>query len=503
MIEMKSKVVVIGLDGTCMDIIKPWLKYLPNLNRIISNGASGSLKSTLPPFSPVAWMSFLTGKNPGKHSIYGFDVKEKGRNTRSVVNSGHRRTEGIWDILERHGKKSIIMNFTPTYPPFRINGVLVSGMLSPDNSVFTYPPEITHTLRKMGYRIFLKERDQHRVSDYYILLEKRCEAARYLMKNQEWDFFALVFNAIEIAHHILWGKPGELLKVYKTLDSKIGELLKSIPEGTTILFLSDHGNEGLDGIFYVNNLLMEMGLLKLKQSGYLGKILSRIGLHRDRIVGITNRLGIKEKVRKIIPRTVEEGFAYSSKPGLLHIDWRKTKAYYTTEGKIYLNVKGRDPEGIITGSEYGLIRDMIIEKLKTLKNPKTGKGIIQEIYRKEEIYSGPYLENAPDIVFWTKGYVPGLWNLKVKLFGKPETQFSKHDLHGMFCIHGPGIKKGTQKANITDLAPTILQIMGLPIPQDMDGRVLDVFKAKKKPEMESTKMELKGRIRELKTLGRI
>jgi len=497
----KRKALIIALDGETVDSIKRWDNYkdLPRISRIFRNNLIGKSKSVIPPLSPCAWTSILTGKNPGKHGIYGYDVRKEGEYISNfAVNSGLIRTDGIWDIMEAYGKKSIIMNFHPTYPPFKtINGIMISGLTTPPGvSDFVQPAGLMELLKRTGYRIFpknLKDKDE-----YIETIRKRGETARLLMKGHEWDLFAVLFTCLESAYDIFWNDNDAMSEIARATDEEVEKIIETAEKDktsdTSIFVVSDHGVERQKNTVLINNILMNMGMMTLKKGSKKSRMLSRVGLTRDRAVKLSEKLGIKRILKKRISLRAQGALSYSSKPVMSHVDWSKTKAFSTASGKIFVNLRGREPEGIVEPEEKEEVIRQIEERLLNITDPESGQRIRGEIYLGKDTYSGSEAGNGPDMVFWPSNYAPETWNLKHNQIGPP-IGLSKHSLYGIFMAYNENNIKPTTISgiNITDILPTVLYSMGIPVPGDIDGKVLDIFRdgIEKEKERSGTEKQIK------------
>jgi predicted AlkP superfamily phosphohydrolase/phosphomutase len=550
--KTRNRVIVIGLDGATLDLIYPGVKEgkLPTFEKIMKNGAHGKLRTIIPPHSGPAWSSFMTGKNPGKHNVFDFMRQKKGTYNLEPVSSNEIRADTIWDILSKNDKKVVVVNVPVTYPPKKVNGIMVTGMLTPPNAKqFTYPDEFREELKTAveNYIIFPQEVFSKENVDTYRkclhdTIEKREKLLFHLIKNKEWDFFMFVFMETDIIQHGMFStldekhpqydkdfaekNKAQILNVYQKMDKILKNILdyidKNINENTYLIIMSDHGAGPLYNFFNVNNFLVDEGLIKFKKNvstklklfmfktGFTVKILYKLFL-RLRIGYLRHKLG----QRGTVYQTLRKLFL-----SLDNIDWENTKAYCRGSfGQININLKNRESQGIIPpGVEYEQLRDEIIGLLKDVKNPYTGEKIIGEIYKKEELYSGDYLKKSPDIIFLPKVLttIPfahfefGSNNILERAYGTT----GSHRMDGVVFIYGDGIKKSKEikGAKLIDLAPTILSMLNSPIPTDMDGQILkELFEenselAKRYTQYHSIDPEkntLKQRIIGLKRSGKI
>ncbi len=457
------RVFLLGLDGATFDLIDPWIKEakLPNFARIVEEGVKGELISVTPPTSPGAWTSIATGKNPGKHGLFDWRVRRENSYDLIPVSAANRHGQTLWDILSENNLKVGLLNVPMTYPPEMINGFMVSGLDTPsEQEVFTYPPDLYHELLANcgGYVIDTRYKArggrEEWLAEIEAMVRAREGALRYLMKKYPCDFLMAVFLFPDRLQHRLWhcvdpSHPayspamaekygGVLLEFYQMADRLLGELFEQMDENTTLFIVSDHGFGPVHKLIFVNKFLENLGLLEIKRDASPPKI-----------------------------------------------DWPHTRAYaFGYHGSIYLNLRGREPEGVVRpGQEYEELREQIIEALKSFVDPETGKPIVGTIYKREQVYFGPYVNRAPDVLFQPAEDTPyrvfdgfnyiGAPDLPL-IVANPAPGTGGHRLNGIFLAWGKHIRPGQAltEASVVDVAPTILYLMGQPIPDDMDGRVL-------------------------------
>lgn len=503
-----EKVFVLGLDGASPGVIDTLISKgkLPAFRRLKEEGTAGKLRTTIPPITGSAWSSFMTGKNPGKHGIFDFIHRKEGTYQLAPINAKLREGRPFWSWAGDAGKKVCLFNVPVTYPPERVNGMMVTGMLTPSNKTdYTFPPSLAKELDRVtqGYRIHITEsyskgREERFLKHLEEMTEMRKKAMEYLFGLEDWDIFIAIFEGTDTIQHELWHcsdrthfrhDPSQekyldaIPDYYGRMDGILSEVMERwIGPEWNLIVMSDHGAGPLNKLLYVNNLLMRKGFLRLKK-GVLPSV--RNLLFRQGVVPMTFyhfllKIGLgrlKKKARFGQSESLLKPFFLSFED----VDWSRTRAYSigSTAGQIYINLKGREPGGIVQpGTEYEEVREAIIQELKGLKEEDTNKAVVKEIYRKEELYTGPHLKEAPDIVFLPR-------DLKIAAFGEYEFASHRvldpsrgvsgsHRMDGLLMMKGKRIRRGAgiEGAEIIDLAPSILHFLDLPVPKEMDGKVL-------------------------------
>jgi len=507
-----TRVLVIGLDGVPLDLIRYWAQEgkLPVLKSIMDGGVVGPLRSTIPPTSGPAWSSFATGKNPGKTGIYDFLYRRNGSYVFSP-NDAHRRDgKSIWNILSDEKKRVGVLNVPMSYPVEPVKGFIISGWMTPYRARdFVYPPHLLTELEANAgsYCIYPTETFSERRRQTYFeacnqLLDMRTRAALYLMQREPWDFFMVVFFDTDRILHQVWhyldrkhswrssdgatDKSEPVWRYFQRLDRSIGQLVQEAGDDTLVMIMSDHGMGPAHHMIVLNNWLLGIGLLQLKTNPLT------ILKHRSFKSGFTLSNVHKTVDRLGLARHAEYKALYSADAILktlflsFHdVDWSRSKAYSfgRSVGPIYVNVKGREPHGSVNpGPEYERVRHEIAALARELTDPRTGRKLVGRVLYREEIYSGPYLDQAPDLILLPRAETDkffGLADFGSKQMVQEMYRYSgMHRDHGLLMMAGPQIERGTRLdgASIVDLTPTILYAMGVPIPQDMDGRPLvEVF----------------------------
>lgn len=437
-----KRVVVLGFDGTPYSFMKRMKgeNRLPNLAKLFDEGTFMRMDSIHPYVSCVAWSSVMTGKNPGKHGIFGFVDCKPGSYDIFIPNSRNLRSKMLWEVLSDHGKRVVSIGVPVTYPPRKVNGCLVSGFLAPAIEKGTYPPDLGRILKEKGYIIDIDAQKARTdldglFPDLMRTLDRRVENAMSLFDQEPWDFFLVHFMETDRLHHFAWEhmeredeKYAPLFyRFYERLDEHVGSFLEKIDDDVALVILSDHGFCSIKKEIYIN--------YRLEETGYL-----------------TYRAGEK----KSMP----------------NIDWSRTRVFCMDPGRIYLNVRGRQPEGIVSrGSEYDDLRTKIAEELASLVEPESGDPVVRNVFTNQELFTGAEAENGPDLV------IDSHWGYDVKGFHGRDGLTGKGPINGMHTfedamlfIRHEDIK--TEQRSVIDVMPTVLGLMKLPAPADVDGRDL-------------------------------
>lgn len=507
------RVLVIGLDGATLDLVEPWAAAgkLPVLAALMQRGAWARLRSVLPVLSPSAWASFLTGVNPGRHGIYDFIRRAPGGYGLRLTHLGHNRAQTAWRILNAQGRKTIVLNVPTTYPPEPLDGIMASGLGTPAFKPFTYPEAMGAELERHGYRVdcdlaYQPGREEAFLRGQMEHTRRQADAALWLMRAQPWDLFCYVIRGTDEIPHFYWkymdathpahdareAAPWRdaVLEYYQLCDRLAGEMLETAGPDTTVFVVSDHGMGPLYRDVFLNEWLRQQGYL-VTQSRRPGRKawLARLGITRQRGAAVLRALGLRrlesalkerlgERLEAMVPRDVVRDLGEA-------VDWTRTRAYsFGYHGQIYLNVRGREPQGIVaSGEEYESLRREIIDKLAGLVDPADGGRVATEVYTAEQLYAGPALCEAPDIVVMMRdlsyitrhGYEFG--EAPDEVFSPPhQWQSASHRLNGLWIAAGPGIAglgREQAAASIMDVLPTLLHVMNLEVPDGLDGRIAE------------------------------
>ncbi len=501
------RVLIIGLDGVTWNLIGPWVEAgeLPHLRALVDRGASGPLTTTVPPVSASAWASFATGTNPGKHGIVDFTAPAPD-GYGIVVNSAARRSgTPFWELAGARGRRVVVMGVPGTYPPRPVAGCLVSSFMTPGpDSVYTYPPELKDELERTVGPFPLAPDERHRggpvpefLADMTTCLDRRAATARYLLDREDWSLGIAVFASTDMLQHELWHlfdathprhdpvtaekyRPA-VLRYFQRVDEHIGELVTQAGPDAAVIIMSDHGFGPFHSFLHLNNWLRSLGLLQLK-GGALTAIKSAafgLGFTPLNVLKALSRIGLGG-LRGQVKGGKKGGLLRRLFLSFADVDWSRTQAFAVGNfGQVYINVAGRRAQGIVRpGAEYEAVRARIAGAALALRDPQTGDPMVLRVYRREEIYAGPRAGELPDLVLHTdrRKYVSfghadfGSNRLVEPSFG----QTGHHMMDGVVALAGPGVRSGIrlENAGILDVAPTVLHLLGIPVPGTMDGHVL-------------------------------
>ncbi len=454
------KICVLGLDCAAPEVIFAD-ERLTHIRRLMEAGVYGRLESVVPPITVPAWMCLASSQDPGSLGVYGFRNRvDYTYDKLGVATSASIKAFAIWDQLAREGRKSVLVGVPPNYPPRRINGVSVGCFLTPDpaRDEFTSPPALKRQIMELvgAYPVDVKnfrtDRKDWLRDEIFAMSRKQWEVVRWLMQNQEWDYFHFVDIGLDRIHHGFWnyfdkqhvqyepGNPYENVvpDYYLWLDEQIGSVLELLDRDTMVLVVSDHGAQRLDGGFAVNQWLIQQGLLVLDQ----------------------------------LPSAITPF-------DQLKVNWAKTKVW--SEGgyyaRVFLNVQGREPQGVIPASEYESFRDEMKAKFEALTDGQ-GRPLNSLVFKPDQLYQ--HVRNvAPDLIVHFGGL---LWR-SIGSVGHPGVHVQENDTgpdacnhaqYGMFILAAPNCPLGGEYegARLLDMAPTLLDLAGYDIPDSMQGRSL-------------------------------
>ncbi|MEJ2733454.1 MAG: alkaline phosphatase family protein [Anaerolineae bacterium] len=440
--EKPQRVVFIGLDGTPYTFMQRLIQEgrAPNAARIAEQGSLLRMDSIWPWVSSVAWSSMMTGVNPAKHNIFGFIDRDPATYKQFIPTSRHMKAQTLWEVLGDAGKRVIVVNVPVTYPPRQVNGILVGGFLSPSLDKAVFPPSFVPTLNSLGYIVDAdpwkaRESKDLALQEINAALDGRIRTLFHLVEKEEWDYLHVHVMETDRLHHFLWQQMEEgdptyapaFYDFYRRIDDMLGRLAAKLDEHTTLMWMADHGFCTIKKEVYVNRWLMDNGWLKLRN------------VPPDR----------KKGLDEIDPSSV----AYSLDPG-----------------RVVIRVRGREKEGSVApGAEYQALRDKIATAALALRDPDSGDPIFQAVFPREDLYHGPYLEQAADLILAPHdGYDPKGSLYKETLTYKGDELVGMHTYDdAMLYVGGRTIPPA--RFSVLNVMPTILDLMQVPHPPGLDG----------------------------------
>jgi len=487
--------VIFGVDGLTFRILDPLIERgdLPNFRKLRERGCEATLESRYPPLTPAAWTSLSTGLKPAKHGVYDFWEYEqqhtKGESRVAHVQTRRKGGKAIWNILSEYGKQVLVINVPSTYPPEPVNGIMLSGYMTPGSEVdFTYPLAFKEELYRAvpGYKIDLdhddmfsiklRGKDGPLIDSTLRMTEERIKLTMYLMQEKPWDFCYVVFVGADRLQHPLWDEimalDSRVIEYYRLIDHGLGLILEQLEADDTLFVVSDHGFQGAKRFFDINEYLYSKGLLKLANSEERDK--ARRFTDLKHTLEKYRLLALVRKVKKALKKTgvVTEANVDVYKPVLTDVDWQQTRAYVPS----FSGFGGGYADIFLTDD---LDAERIVElcaDLKQLVDPLTGKPLVEAIYTTEAFGSGPYAPAEPHLLVLAKDGFTFRMNFGNRhLWGTASETRGTHQKDGILFAYGGGIKQGyhAPNAEIYDLVPTVLRSLDLPSPCAFDGRVLD------------------------------
>lgn len=500
-----SKLILIGLDGATFDVIVPHVRkgLLPTFGRIMNEGANGTLLSTVPFNTLPAWTSIFTGVNPGKHGIADFMIRKD--NSVVVPAAGDRMVDSLWRILDRNGVKQIIVNEPVTYPPEKINGVMVSGFLIPRNSRdYAHPSSVLDEIEKHcgnyipelepGFEKSIAKDPQNGIRIIDDFAKSTFRASEYLARNYEWDLLAVIFTSTDRLQHFYFNDQSVLLHHYQLIDGMISRLME-LDKEANLMLVSDHGFGALKKCFYANTWLEAEGRLQRRSDG-LSNFAARHGFSYPSVRHHLERMKVYGLARKVVPMRIKQSLPESGGDSGV-ADYSESSAFCPGTGNgIFLAERGlKDQEGII-----GKLKEFSVGQ----------GGPLQEVSGQSGKIWGSYASRGPDILLIpAPGYE--ISSHLVDQFLAPPNQFGDtrtgtHRPEGVFMAIGPKIARTSisRPLHVWDVTPTILELLGLPRFTYMDGDPIEEIFREGEIRAEGARVQvsqreiLRQRIREFK-----
>ena len=524
--KSSPKIVVIGLDGATFDIIDPLIQAgrLPHLKSLLQSGTRAVLNSTTPPITGCAWVTMMTGISPGGHGIYGFTNpvlntfgEYVGLNIGANVCTGRTFSETMAKACDT----KVASLFVPmTYPVWAIKGLMVAGRPAPDKgNGFVHPKELYSEYRDCNFQtdyFTLIQTDLDKFAGLSLeMMKRRGEKISGLVASKDYGSVFAVFAGTDVAQHPFWkyfdpesNIPAAKREQYKDIipahyvafDEQLGNILEAADPDTSIFVLSDHGAGPSPQLcFNTNYWLKHNGFLHQKKQSLLEAAISCMTRLMKKYLVTQQLIAIRNKL---------PGFLLSSAKKVAHgfgnIDFSRTYAFrtfmdYPNEG-IVINVRGRQIDGIVAPKDRTKIVKDIIEKITDAVDPDTGKKLVIRAQPREEVYSGEFVEKAPDIILTLDWSYMGNGDVSALCSSAPSERPSffsgNHRYNGIFVAKGPNIRNNAvldETLNMQDIAPTVLAAAGISPPSYMDGVVAeDIFESAEIPQQDLIKATEKG-----------
>jgi len=474
---------VIGWDGATPELVEPWMDdgTLPNLARLRARGGYAPLRSVLPPLSPAAWTSAVTGLNPGRHGIWDFGHITPGTYRVEATDARHRQGAALWEIAAAAGLKTAVLNVPMTHPSGALpNGVFVPGMGASTLRGTTQPRELAERLLRAvpDYLVDCNAYEHAEPAEFQAQLlqmtRARGQAAEFLLREEKPDVLFAVFTATDRVQHAFWRQSSlpwtdgrrlawrfssAIKDVYQLLDEILGRLIELAGDDAAVMVVSDHGFGELEGDLYLNGVLEQMGLLAVQRDHW------------------------SSKLRSVLPRSLQGllgGGSERAAADFGDIVWSETRAFSRgLLGNVWLNLRGRQPQGQVEpGPEAEAILRQISERLLELREPDGERlPLVSAVFRGADLYWGPLAGLAPDLVVVPRDY---RWMTRSgREIGPPGVittepavrHTGNHRMNGVLVAAGPGVHESVQPEllRIVDLTPTALALLGIEVPRSMDG----------------------------------
>jgi predicted AlkP superfamily phosphohydrolase/phosphomutase len=478
--------VVLGLDGGCFELIQPWINdgALPTFSRLTEDSVVTDMQSCLPPVTCPNWQCYATGTNPGKLGVFWWEAVD--RDERTIENrSASSDFDGThyWRFIDG---ETAVVNLPTSYPPSEVDGIHVAGGPGAEQTGYTYPESLEAELEeRYEYAIHPEKMsllsaddpDNECVPEIYDLIDMRFDILEDKLKSSQYDFIHVTVFYLNVLQHFYWDMD-VVKRAWEQIDERVDRLL-SMDELENFFVMSDHGANEIESTFRVNTWLEQQGYLKTESS--ISDHLHQAGITQERIRPFLAKMGVEWLVRRFLPQRVqmllpdEEGSVDRSGKADV-IDWENSQVVASGQGPMY--VLADHPQ------ERERVVDELVDDLEGTTDPD-GNPVFDEVLRGEDVYSGPYVDRAPDIVLDQAAGV----HIEGKIghndtFGSPSKWYGENKDMGMFIAYGPEIDmtESLTDMHILDIAPTLLHLHGEGVPEQMDGEVKrDLFTAESEP----------------------
>jgi predicted AlkP superfamily phosphohydrolase/phosphomutase len=487
------RLTVLGFDAATLDVIEPLIDAgeLPNLASLLARGAHGTLRSTTHPLTPQAWSTMVTGVNAGQHGIWDFAERGESGYDLRIVNGSYRTAPALWDYLSASGRSVGLVNIPFTWPAPEVNGFAISGFDTAAHDEMTFPRDLlrdvvdSHAELVLDHKFPIARDGTIDLALVRRAIDRKVAITIELMERYAPELLFVVFMSADHVQHLAWNEwetrreRSPVADVYRILDDALGTFLDAVGADADVMIVSDHGAGSLDGVVNLNAWLEREGFLAyLDEPGAVRRLGRRALAARRKL--------LPARARNLVKRAAPELADRAARPSATRlIDMARTRAFsYGAFGNVVLNVRGREEQGIVEpGAEYQSVRAELKERLLELRAPG-GERIVRAVHDRESLYEGPALDRAPDLIVEFDDYAwlgkgnlrrrtPAIWDEVEIESGSDYAYVGSHRPDGMVALAGPSVSRGvTLAAGIEDVAPTILYLLGEPVPSRFEGRVL-------------------------------
>jgi predicted AlkP superfamily phosphohydrolase/phosphomutase len=499
---MYQRVFIFELSGPTLDFLRERLDALPNFRRFFDQGAWGTLHSPLQPVAPQSFATLFTGRNPGATGLFDFFRFAAGGYERIPYSTRLLRPATFYQLLSDSGKRVGLINVPLTFPLPQVNGFVVSG----DEGIgddFAFPAEVCRQLHQDGYAVpfgasYAPGREQQFADRAMEVLGMRRRALHRLFGDGRWDFGMLTIHMYGELQHAFWkfydpqhpryrprqtvfGGRDPFLEPLLVIDEMLGEIVELAGPRGLVLFFGAWGHRLEHTRVHLNGLLERDGYLQFRRDAAtrVKRLMFRMGISATTAERLAHRLNLYRLFHYRLGRGQRAKVTGATFLSYRDIDWARTRAVAMGYlGQVYLNVQGQRPLGTIPQAQYQAERDRLRQRLAELRDPATGKAMVERVYAREEIYRGDELAHAPDLVVeWKLGYSgdAGISGAGRIVTPSPPNHSSDHWNQSALLALGAGVRPGQITARLEDIAPTVLQALGVSAPPDLDGTVLSAL----------------------------
>lgn len=453
----ERRVLVIGWDGATWEMVEPLLREgrLPNLAKLVERGAAATLESSKVPISSAAWVGAVTGKGPGENGVYSFFEPVEGTYDVKLISSRSNQAAPLWRILGWNGARSITFGVPVTYPPEKVEGVMVAGMLSPFDAQYAFPSSVTDLLRARGFVPDLgawREKQEvtfERVKEQLAIKE---QILHEMLVAEDWTLAMVVFKDLDVwCHRMYDGKlDGPVAPHYELLDATLGRLVETAGKDVDVIVMSDHGFHPYQRSFFIHPWLVEQGFAVASTTP--------VSLPRD-----TQNLAEKRAVEHAALLSMLELGHSAAFAGVCEANF----------GGIRLNVKGREPQGFVEPAEIEATLVRIEKALLEWRAPGRTEPVVRKVHRGAALYPGEFAGRLPDLIFELDPSIAARSEPARVPYGEHAKPYPDHSLEGIWITSGPHFARSVERGRVSvfDLAPTVLALLGLPVYTEMSGKV--------------------------------